>query len=142
MKEWSTDSASRAGRESSAGAFSLVELLVVIAVIAVIAAIAIPNIPGIIGSVNKSRDQRNAQTLAGLAAGARAVGYPPWPNKFAAILDLTTGITVTNPPGSGYVVDFRMDTMTAEDQAKAAAYLTSDGQNLIYFPAGGQPTNP
>lgn len=121
--------------------FSLVELLVVITVIAIIAALAIPNIPGIIGSVNRSRDQRNAQTLAGLASGARAIGHAPWATKFDAISDLTAGFTVTNPPGSSYVIHFRMDTMTAEDKASAAAYLSSDGQDLIYTPGGGQPTN-
>lgn len=130
-----------AEQRKAVSAFSLVELLVTIVIIAIIAAMAIPNIPGIINSVNRSRDKRNAQTLAGMAAGARALGYPPWPTKTAAIADLTAGFTVTNPPGSGNLVDFHVDTMTPEDQAKAAAYLDTEGGNLIYVPEGGQSTN-
>ncbi len=118
--------------------FSLVELLVVIAVIAIIAAIAIPNIPGVISAVSRGRDQRNAQSLAGLAAGARAVGHASWSTKSAAITDLTTGFSVTN---SGHVIDFRLDGMSPEDRASAAAYLSHNGSDLIYTPSGGQSTN-
>ncbi|MFZ4774992.1 MAG: prepilin-type N-terminal cleavage/methylation domain-containing protein [Terrimicrobiaceae bacterium] len=118
--------------------FSLIELLVVIAVIAVIAAIAIPNIPGVINAVTRGRDQRNAQSLAGLAAGARGAGHPPWASKSEAIADLTAGFSLTN---SGHVIDFRLDGMSPEDQASAAAFLSHNGSDLIYTPSGGQPTN-
>ena len=122
-------------------AFSLVELLVVIAVIAVIATIAIPNVANIVGSVNKARDQRNAQALASLATAARSAGYPGWPTKADAIAGLVGGIAVTNPVDSSLVIQFRMDTITPEDQAKASVYLSGDGLSLVYSPAGGQPTN-
>ena len=121
--------------------FSLIELLVVIAVIAIMASIAIPGISGIIGSVNRGRDQRNAQTLAGLASEARGYGHAPWATKSAAIEDLTTGFSMTNSQGPSYIVTFRLDTMTTEDKARAAAYLDSNGQTLIYVPSGGQSTN-
>ena len=121
--------------------FSLIELLVVIAVIAIMASIAIPGISGIIGSVNRGRDQRNAQTLAGLASEARGYGHEPWATKSAAIEDLTTGFSMTNSQGPSYIVTFRLDTMSTEDKARAAAYLDSNGQTLIYVPSGGQSTN-
>lgn len=124
------------------GGFSLVELLVVIAVIAIIATIALPSIANIIGSVNNTRDQRNAQSLAALSSAARAAGHPGWPTKADAISSLVAGVSVTNPVDTTMVVQFRMDTISSEDQAKASAYLSSDGLSLVYFPDGGQPTNP
>ena len=131
----------RLQRLSSSHGFSLVELLVAIAVIAIIASIAVPSISGVIGSVNSSRDLRNAQTLASLAAAARSSGHPGWSGKAEAISDLVGGISVTNLADSNLVIQFRMDTISPEDQGKASAYLTSDGASLIYVPSGGQPTN-
>lgn len=121
--------------------FSLVELLVVIAVIAVMAAIAIPNIANIVGGANSSRDIRNAQGLAILSSAARAAGHPGWSTKTGAIQALVTGVSVTNPIDASLVMQFRMDTISAENQAKASSYLLSDGFTLIYVPSGGQPTN-
>lgn len=127
--------------KTSTAAFSLVELLVVIAVIAIIATIALPSIANIVNSVNSSRDLRNAQSLASLAAAARSAGHPGWPTKSEAIAALVNGTAVTNVADSSLVIQFRMDTITPEDQAKAAAYLSGDGLSLIYIPAGGQSTN-
>ncbi len=121
--------------------FSLVELLVVIAVIAFIAAIALPSIANIVGRVNDTRDLRNAQSLAALASAARSAGHPGWSTKAAAISDLVAGVAVTNVADSSIVIQFRMDTITPEDQAKASVYLSSDGLSLLYVPSGGQPTN-
>ena len=119
----------------------MVELLVVIAVIAIVATIAIPNMSNIVGSVNNSRDQRNAQSLAALASAARAAGHSGWPTKADAIAALVAGVAVTNTADSSLVIQFRMDTITPQDQAKASAYLSSDGLSLVYTPSGGQPTN-
>lgn len=128
--------------KTSAAAFTLVEVLVVIAVIAIIATIALPNIANIVGSVNNTRDQRNAQSLAALSSAARSAGHPGWPGgKAEAITALVSGVSVTNSADSSMVIQFRMDTISAEDQAKASAYLSSDGLSLVYVPSGGQPTN-
>ena len=126
---------------TNAPAFSLVELLVVIAVIAILASIAVPNIANIVRSANSSRDMRNAQSLAQMCSAARAAGHPGWPTKAEAMTALVAGIQVTNPVDHSLVIQFRVDTVTPENQAKAAAYLTCDGFSLIYVPAGGQPTN-
>lgn len=128
------------GKTSSA-AFSFVEVLVVIAVIAVIASIAIPNIGNVVRSANSSRDIRNAQALAEMSAAARGAGHPGWPTKSDAIAELVAGFEVTNPVDHSIVIHFRIDIISPENQAKASAYLTSDGKSLIYVPDGGQPTN-
>lgn len=128
-------------RESRAAAFSFVEVLVVIAVIAIVAAIAVPNIANIVRSANSSRDQRNAQALAEMASAVRSAGYPGWSTKSEAIAALVTGIAVTNPVDLTLVMRFHLDTISPENQAKASAYLASDGKTLIYVPDGGQPTN-
>ena len=127
--------------KTNSAAFSLVELLVVIAVIAIVAAIAIPNMANIVGWVNKTRDQRNAQSLAALASAARSAGHLGWPTKAEAISALVAGVSVTNTADSSLVIQFHMDTITPVDQAKASAYLSSDGSSLVYTPSGGQPTN-
>ncbi len=131
---------SRSIKPASA-AFSFVELLVVIAVIAIVASVAVPNIANIVRSANSSRDQRNAQALAEMASAVRSAGYPGWPTKAEAIAALVTGIAVTNPVDLTLVMRFQMGAIAPENQAKAAAYLASDGKTLIYVPAGGQPTN-
>jgi type IV pilus assembly protein PilA len=128
-------------RLGSKSGLSLVELLIVIAVIAVIAAIAIPNISRVVGMVASSRDLKNAQTLAGLAAAARSAGHPGWSTKSNAISSIVGGLSVTNSADPSLIIQFRMDSISPEDQAKASAYLSSDGFSLIYTPAGGQPTN-
>ena len=126
--------------KTSPAAFTIVEVLVVIAVIAVMATVALPNVVNIVGTANNSRDQRNAQSLAGLASSARSAGHPGWPTKSAAIAALVTGVAVTNSADSSSVIQFRMDTISAADQAKASAYLLSDGVSLVYVSSGGQST--
>jgi prepilin-type N-terminal cleavage/methylation domain-containing protein len=127
-------------KTGSAG-FSLVELLVVIAVVAVLASVAIPNIANIVAVANSSRDRRNAQSLAQMSSAALAAGHPGWPTKSGAIAELVAGVQVTNPVDHSLVIYFHVDTVTPENQAKASAYLSSDGFSLIYVPSGGQPTN-
>jgi len=127
--------------KNRASAFSLVELLVVIAVLAIIAAIAVTNISNILAGVNKTRDQRNAQSLSDLVSSARGAGHPGWPTKADAISALASGIAVTNVADPSIVFHFRLDAISAEDQGRASAYLSSDGASLLYVPAGGQPTN-
>lgn len=129
------------GMKTRPAAFSFVEVLVVVAVIAIVASIAIPNIANIVRSANNSRDLRNAQALAQMASAVRSAGHPGWPTKSAAITELVEGIEVTNPVDHSIVIHFRVDTISPENQAKASAYLASDGKSLIYVPNGGQPTN-
>jgi len=119
----------------------LVEILVVIAVIAILAAVAIPTIRYTMDRAAESTDRRNAQHFSEMSSAVRSAGYPGWPTKSEAISALVAGINVTNPADPSLVIRFRLETMTPENQAKAAAYLASDGASLIYIPSGGQPTN-
>lgn len=117
----------------STSGFSLVELLVVIAVIAIIAAIAIPNIANITGSATESTNRRNAQNLASVASAAVAAGYPGTNSVSAWITLLTNGITVTNAFGQTNGV-FRVEGISATAVTNAQAYLTNNGDNLVYRP--------
>ncbi len=119
----------------SASGFSLVELLVVIAVIAIIAAIAIPNIANITGSATESTNRRNAQNIASVASAAVAAGYAGT-NSVTGWIDLltnTTGIVVTNAFGQTNGV-FRVEGISAAASTAAQAYLTNNGNNLVYRP--------
>jgi type II secretory pathway pseudopilin PulG len=122
-------------------AFSWVVTLVVIAVISIIAVIAIPNLSVFLEAKRTGKIQKDAMALATLSLAARSSGYPGWNTRSAAIRDLIDGVSVTNPAATNIVIRFQAKRMTAEEQAAVAAYLMSDGTNLIYVPAGGQPTN-
>ncbi len=81
--------------QSFQSGFSLVELLVVIAVIAIIAAIAIPGISEITREAMVSKNRRNANVIAHLAASVRSGGYTnAWTDPADAIEDLILGIDV------------------------------------------------
>jgi type IV pilus assembly protein PilA len=117
--------------------FSLVELLVVIAVIAVIAAIAIPNIANITGAANAAKSQRNAQNLASVAAAAQAAGASLGAGDKAATVALLSG-NGTTATINGVVMTFKVDSLSADEQTAALAYLAAGNGTLTYVPAGGQ----
>ncbi len=118
---------------NSRSGFSLVELLVVIAVIAIIAAIAIPNIANITGSATDSTNRRNAQNLASVASAAVAAGHAGAVSVDAWLVALQNGITVTNAFGQTNGV-FRVEGLSTNSITAAAAYLTNNGNNLVYRP--------
>jgi type II secretory pathway pseudopilin PulG len=120
---------------------SWIEILIVIAVLWMIAVLTIPNLPVLIEANRMARSQRTAMSLANLALAARNSGYPGWDNRSAAITGLINGFTVTNPAAPSIEIRFQSRFLTSEERAAAAAYLSLDGKNLIYVPAGGQPTN-
>jgi len=124
-----------------AAAFSWVEVLVVIAVLWIIAVITIPNLPVLLEAKRVGKIQKDAMALATLALAARNSGYPGWDTRSAAVRGLLNGVAVTNPAATNIVIRFQAKQMTAEEQAAAAAYLMSDGTNLVYVPGGGQSTN-
>jgi prepilin-type N-terminal cleavage/methylation domain-containing protein len=125
-------SSTRHNFSSSNQAFSLIELLVVIAVIAIIAGVALPSLAGFHDQANFAKNERNAQTIAGLAAAARSAGATnQWSSAEELIEDLENTLTV--PVGSGEVV-FRIDPMNEEERTSAAQFLeVNPSQAMVYY---------
>jgi prepilin-type N-terminal cleavage/methylation domain-containing protein len=113
----------------SSQGFSLVELLVVISVIAVIASLAIPNLATISQNAHFAKNERNAQTIASLAAAVRAGGATnQWTTIDDVVDDLENAITLTN---GGVPATFRISPLTPEERDALTNYLVvnlSDGQ--------------
>ena len=99
--------------------FSLVELLVVIAVIAIIAAIAIPNIANIVSQTNSAKDKRNAQTIASLAASAKAAGVTNDLHLKNTVIALLEDGGLESSSG----MKFGISTLTPDERSGALLYL-------------------
>jgi prepilin-type N-terminal cleavage/methylation domain-containing protein len=117
------------------GGFSLVELMVVIAVIGIIAAMAVPNLASVSSQARYAKSQRNAQTIASMAATARAAGYTnDWETVENAI-----GLLTTNS-GKGLVVgenfSFGVSSLSEGEVMDATEFLRISGgsspDTLVY----------
>jgi prepilin-type N-terminal cleavage/methylation domain-containing protein len=117
-------------------AFSLVELLVVIAIIAILAALALPSLLNIGVEANYQKDRRNAQTVASVAAAAKAAGA-------TNDLSTTNSVTVLQPPGvtavmNGEELPFAVSALSSNEEVAAGAFLVDNPDTngaVIYEPA-------
>jgi type IV pilus assembly protein PilA len=106
--------------------FSLVELLVVISVIAILATVAIPNILNTSAQAGDTKNLRNAQTIASLAASARAAGYnTAWGSvsNAVAVLSANGGAGVSVTLGSGPAISLGLSGLSEEEISNAMPYL-------------------
>ena len=113
-------------------ALSLVELLVVIAVIGIIAAIAIPQVSKIMRGGSAVQAQRNAQTIAQVAAAAQAAGNDDI--EIAADLDAAIQIVANATHGDGGFSDmgFSFSDIGTEEINRAKVYLDFVGGVITY----------
>lgn len=111
--------------------FSMIEMLVVISIIGIIVAMALPSMTGIASQAEFARDQRNAQTIASVAASAVASGYPAtnFNSEEQAINLLTQGIEVTN---NGQVMRFEVTSLSTNEQASARHFLSLTNGMLVH----------
>jgi len=113
--------------------FSLAELLIVVAVIGVMAAIAVPNISSITSHAYYAKKERNAQTVAMVAASARAAGATnSWASIEAALEDVVTGIHVQVGNES---LEFRVP-LSDSDKSELVGMLRLDEGRVVYEPSG------
>ena len=114
--------------------FSLVEMLGVIAVIAVISALAVPMLARAASGAGGSKDHRNAQGLATMAANAVASGDLSIPA--ASDADEVIDLLIAGVEGSGVFEGtwFQVHNLAPNDRVAAVALLEFRDGTLHYAP--------
>ncbi|MGK0188380.1 MAG: prepilin-type N-terminal cleavage/methylation domain-containing protein [Verrucomicrobiales bacterium] len=124
----------RSKKRSRSNGFSLVELLVVIAVIGIIATLAIGKVSRIVENGRKIVAQRNAQTIAQVAASAQAAGNESI--EVAADLDAAIQLLADSATGMGTLADmkFSLSEIGPAEIAEAKSYLDFVNGSILYLP--------